>query len=184
MNALTVVKSIDGKIGKYLKVTLKDEKGNALSGKRIAFTLNKKTYYRTTNNKGVASLQINIAKAGTYTVKISFDGAVRLYKSSKTVKVYVKKQSLVLKVTKKRYKSRNKNKYLTATLKNKKGKRIKNKKITFKVNGKKYTAKTNSKGIAKVKVKLSKRKTYKFTVKFAGSNAYKAISKKAKVIIK
>ena len=184
LNALTVVKSIDGKIGKYLKVTLKDEKGNALSGKRIAFTLNKKTYYRTTNNKGVASLQINIAKAGTYTVKISFDGAVRLYKSSKTVKVYVKKQSLVLKVTKKRYKSRNKNKYLTATLKNKKGKRIKNKKITFKVNGKKYTAKTNSKGIAKVKVKLSKRKTYKFTVKFAGSNAYKAISKKAKVIIK
>lgn len=184
LNALTVVKSIDGKIGKYLKVTLKDEKGNALSGKRIAFTLNKKTYYRTTNNKGVASLQINIAKAGTYTVKISFDGAVRLYKSSKTVKVYVKKQSLVLKVTKKRYKSRNKNKYLTATLKNKKGKRIKNKKIIFKVNGKKYTAKTNSKGIAKVKVKLSKRKTYKFTVKFAGSNAYNAVSKKAKVIIK
>lgn len=184
MKALTVVKSVDGKNGKYLKVTLKDEKGNALSLRRIAFTLNKKTYYRTTNKKGVASLQINIAKAGTYKVKISFAGAFRLDKSSKTVKVYVKKQSLTLKAANRKYKSWNRNKYLTATLKNKKGKSIKNKKLTFKVNGKKYSAKTNSKGIAKVKVKLSKRKTYKFTVKFAGSNAYKAISKKAKVIIK
>ncbi len=184
MNALAVVKSIDGKNGKYLKVTLKDINGNLLCGKRIAFTINKKTYYRTTNNKGVASLQINIAKAGTYTVKISFDGAFMLYQSSKTVKVYVKKQSLTLKVANKRYKSRNKKKYLTATLKNKKGKRIKNKKLIFKINGKKYTAKTNSKGLAKVKVKLSKRKTYKFTVRFAGSSAYKAVSKKAKLVIK
>ena len=64
------------------------------------------------------------------------------------------------------------------------GKAIKGKKLTFTVNGKKYTAKTNSKGIAKVKVKLSKKKTYKVTVKFAGDNTYKKLTKKGKAVIK
>ena len=89
-----------------------------------------------------------------------------------------------LTVPKKTYRLRNKKKYLTATLKNSKGKAIKNKKITFTINGKKYTAKTNSKGVAKVKVSLSKRKTYKFTAKFAGDKSYKAVSKTAKVVVK
>ena len=52
------------------------------------------------------------------------------------------------------------------------------------MNKKKYTAKTNKKGIAKVKVKLSRKKTYRFTVKFAGDNTFKKISKKSKLVIK
>ena len=75
-------------------------------------------------------------------------------------------------------------KYLYATLKATNKKAIKGKKLVFTVNGKKYTAKTNKKGVAKVKVKLSKRKTYKFTVKFAGDNTFKKITKKGKVVIK
>jgi len=184
MNASTVVKAIDGKIGKYLKMTLKDANGNVLVGKTVIFTFKDLTFSRVTNKSGVARLQINIATAGSYSFKISFAGDEKLSASSKTVKVYVKKQTLKLTVAKKTYRLRNKKKYLTATLKNSKGKAIKNKKITFTINGKKYTAKTNSKGVAKVKVSLSKRKTYKFTAKFAGDKSYKAVSKTAKVVVK
>ena len=87
-------------------------------------------------------------------------------------------------IPKKTYKRSKKIKYLYATLKATNKKAIKGKKLTFTVNGKKYTAKTNKKGIAKVKVKLSKRKTYKFTVKFAGDNTFKKITKKGKLVIK
>lgn len=184
MNASAVIKAIDGKIGKYLKITLKDGNGNVLSGKTVIFTFKDLTFSRVTNKSGVARLQINIATAGTYSFKISFAGDEKFSASSKTVKVYIKKQSLKLTVPNKTYKLRNKNKYLTATLKNSKGKLIKNKKIIFTINGKKYTVKTNSKGIAKVKVSLSKRKTYKFTVKFAGDKSYNAVSKTAKVLVK
>ena len=179
-----VVVAVDGKAGKYLKITLKDNDGNLLANKRIVFTLNNKEYSKTTNDKGIASLQINLAKAGTYSVKISFPGDNKFFSSSKIVKVSVKRQSLSLKVSNKKYRLKTKNKYLTATLKNSKGKRIRNKKIIFTINGKKYTAKTNSKGIAKVNVSLSKRKTYKFTVRFAGDKSYKAITKTAKAVIK
>ena len=77
-----------------------------------------------------------------------------------------------------------KKKYLYATLKSTNKKAIKGKKLVFIINKKKYTAKTNKKGIAKVKVKLSKKKTYKFTVKFLGDNTFKKITKKGKVAIK
>ena len=58
-------------------------------------------------------------------------------------------------------------KILTAKLKS--GKKVlKSKKVIFTVKGKKYVAKTNKKGIATVKFKLSKKKTYKVKDRFAG----------------
>ena len=74
-------------------------------------------------------------------------------------------------------------KKLTAKLKS--GKKVlKSKKVIFTVNGKKYVAKTNKKGIATVKIKLSKKKTYKVKVRFAGDKNYKASKKTSKVVIK
>ena len=87
-------------------------------------------------------------------------------------------------IPKKTYKKAAKVKKLTATLKDQTGKVIKSKKVTFTVNGKKYTAKTNKKGVATVKVKLSRKKTYKVTVKFAGDKTYYAVKKTGKVVIK
>ena len=70
------------------------------------------------------------------------------------------------------------------TLKDASGKAIKGKKITIKVNGKTFSAKTNSKGVASIKVKVTKKGKFTATAKFAGDNTYKGITKKAKFTVK
>ena len=185
MKTTTVNTKINGKkAGKNYSITLKDSKGNVLAGKQVLISFNGKIYKRTTNAKGVASVKIALAKKGTYPVVVSFLGDEKYNGSFAVAKVKVNPQKVKLTIPKKTYKRSKKTKYLYATLKATNKRAIKGKKLTFTVNGKKYTAKTNAKGIAKVKVKLSKRKTYKFTVKFAGDNTFKKISKKGKVVIK
>ena len=169
---------------KYLTATFKDINGKLVKNKKISFIVNGKTYTAYTNSKGVATVKVKLSVAKTYTVTVKYGGDNVYSPISKTLKLYVKKLGTKLIVKNKSYRKYSKNKKLTATLKTKSGKAIANKKITFVVNGKKYTAKTNKKGIATVKVKLSKRKTFKFTVKFAGDSTYLKASKNAKVKIR
>ena len=169
---------------KYLTATFKDINGKLVKNKKIRFIVNGKTYTAYTNSKGVATVKVKLSVAKTYTVTVKYGGDNVYSPISKTLKLYVKKLGTKLIVKNKSYRKYSKNKKLTATLKTKSGKAIANKKITFVVNGKKYTAKTNKKGIATVKVKLSKRKTFKFTVKFAGDSTYLKASKNAKVKIR
>ena len=184
LSTYAIVAKVDGKTGQYLKVTLKDDNSSLLSNKSISIVLNSKTYNVITNEKGIASLQINFAKSGTYAAKINFLGDEYYGKSTTTAKVTVKKKKMTLKVPKKSYKSSVKAKKLSATLKDNKGKAISSKKIIFKVNGKKYSAKTNKKGIATVKVKVSKKKTFTVTATFNGDSSYGKVTKKSKLIIK
>jgi hypothetical protein len=185
MTTTTVNAKVNGKnAGKNFSITLKDKNGKVLAGKQVIFTLNGKTYKRTTNKKGVASLKIALSKKGTYKITISFRGDNWYKASSVSTKIKVNPQKVKLTVPAKKYKAKAKTKTLTATLKAANKKAIQGKKLVFIVNKKKYTAKTNKKGIAKVKVKLSKKKTYKVTVKFAGDNTFKKITKKGKVVIK
>lgn len=184
INTHAVVVKMDGKSGPYLKITLKDFKSAKLINKVIQIKLNSKTYNVTTDNNGIAKLQINIAKAGTYTAKINFLGDDEYYKSSTVSKIVVKKKKMSLTVPKKSFKSSKKVKKLTATLKVSKGKPVSGKKIIFKINGKKYVVKTNKKGVGTLKVKFSKKKTYKFSVTFKGDSTYNKIIKKSKFSIK
>lgn len=85
---------------------------------------------------------------------------------------------------KKTYNAKAKNKKISATLKNNNGKAIKNARIIFKVKGKKYIAKTNKKGIAKIKVKISKKGRYKISVAFNGNKSYSKKTIKTELIIK
>ena len=185
MKTTTVNTKINGKkAGKNYSITLKDSKGNVLAGKQVLISFNGKIYKRTTNAKGVATIKIALAKKGTYPVVFSFLGDEKYNGSFVVAKIKINPQKVKLTVAKKTYKRSKKTKYLYATLKATNKKAIKGKKLVFIINKKKYTAKTNKKGVAKVKVKLSKRKTYKFTVKFLGDNTFKKISKKGKVKIK
>ena len=155
-----------------------------IANKKVTATVNGKTYKATTNSKGVATFKLSLNVVKTYTVSIKFAGDGYYTASTKSIKVKVTKTKTKLTVPKKTYKKSKKVKKLTATLKDSTGKKIKGKKVTFIVNKKKYTAKTNKKGVATVKVKLSKKKTYKFTVKFAGDKSYNAITKTSKAVIK
>ena len=183
LTTTSVVIKVDGKVGKYLKVTLMS--GNlTLSSKDVQIKINSKTYNVKTDESGIAYLQINLAKAGTYSAEIAFLGDDEYNSSFAVSKITVKKKKMSLKVPKKTYKKSKKVKKLTATLKVNKSKAISSKKIIFKVNGKKYTAKTNKKGVANVKVKITKNKKYTVTVTFKGDSSYAKIVKKSKLIIK
>jgi hypothetical protein len=117
-------------------------------------------------------------------MSVCFLGDDKYDASFKSSKIKINPVKAKLKVTNKKFKKSSKKKTLTAKFLSPKGNAVKAKKISFKINGKTYAAKTNSKGIATVKVKLSKSKIYKFTAKFAGDNTFKAISAKGKVIVK
>lgn len=171
-------------VNKYLTATFKDINGKLIKNRKISFIISGKTYTAYTNSKGVAKVKVNVKVAKTYTVTVKFAGDNVYSPLSKTLKLYVKKVPTKLIVKNKSYKKSKKIKKLTATLKTKSGKAIAKKKLTFIVNSKKYTARTNKKGVATVKVKVSKKKTYKFTVKFAGDGTYLKTTKKAKLKIK
>ena len=84
----------------------------------------------------------------------------------------------------KTFKKSAKTKKVTITLKSANNKALNKKKITLTVNKKTYKATTNSKGQATIKVKLTKKGTFKYTAKFAGDTYYNALSKKGTIKIK
>ena len=170
------------KISKTLSITLKDANGNAIANKVITYSVNGVTKTATTNANGVAKITVNRV-AGTYYYALCFLGDDDYKASFKTVKVTVKKQAVKATFAKATLKVK-KVKNVKFTLKDSKGKAIKGKKITIKVNGKTFSAKTNSKGVATIKVKVSKKGKFTATAKFAGDNTYKAISKKAYFTVK
>ena len=105
-------------------------------------------------------------------------------KDTNNQKNEVTKKSTKLTAPKKTFKAKTKTKKIKIKLTTGKTP-IKNKKITLKVKGKTYIAITNKKGIATFKItKLTKKGTFKYTVKFAGDKSYKAVSKNGKIKIK
>ena len=183
MTTTAINTKVDGRKGQYFNVTLKDTAGKVLAGKIVQIKLGKSSYKLKTNSKGIARLQVNLAKAATYTLSIVFGGDSDYLKSSKSVKIKVNKQKPKLTSTNKSFKRNLKIKKVTAKLRTSRGKILKGKKLVFRLN-RNYTAKTNSKGIATVKVKLTKKGKYTCNVKYGGDSTYKAISKKIRVVIK
>ena len=184
MTTTAIDSVIEGRVGKYFVFTLVDCEGKGLANKSVQIGFLSVIYDLTTDENGQAKLQINLKYANTYTFAMCFLGDDYYKGDFAVVSIIVKKQKPGLTVPNKSYKASAKTKTLTATLKTASGKVLKDKKVTFKVNGKTYTAKTNSKGVASVKVSLTKKKTYSCVVKFAGDSTYSAINKTSKVTIK
>ena len=153
--------------GTYYKVRIYDDYGNVAKGAEVTFTINGRTYSRTTDANGYASIKINL-NPNTYTVVVAYKG----YKVSNKIVV---KPTLILKdVAVKRYKNFKYN----VRLLNNKGKILKNKYVTLKFQGKTYKVKTNVKGYAIFKL-YSGSKVGKFTLTAAYGSA--KISKKITV---
>ncbi len=183
METITVDSVTDGRVGEYFNITLKDSNDKLLANKTVYFGFNGKVYNKTTDSNGFACLQINLPREDLFTFALCFLGDENYSASFFVAKINVVKQVPNLTTAKKTYKASAKTKTLTATLKSLNGNPIKNRIITFTVNGKSYTAKTNSNGIASVKVSLSTKKTYSFTVKYAGDKYYAPVSSSAKLVI-
>ena len=172
-------------VNKNLVITLKDSKGNAISGANITVQLkDTKTY--TTNKNGQITVPTKGLIPKTYTAKITFKGNTNYEKTSKnTVKVTVKKATPKITAKKKTFKRTVKTKKYNIALKTNQNKAMKGVKVTLKVNKKTYSAKTNKKGIATFKItKLTKTGKYTAIVKFAGNKYYNAKAVKQKIIVK
>ena len=164
-------------------VTLKDSKGNATSNKKIVITFDNIEYSAVTGSDGVANFVLSAVSGGYKNIMIRFDGDNNYIGCSSTDNVNIdssatmkytgkSKVKTILKVPKKTYRKSAKNKIIKATLKDAKGNKIKKGKLMFKVKSKKYYSKTNSKGEATVKVKISKKGSYKVMVYYGGNNNY------------
>ena len=173
---IKVVKRINGNSdiamyygeGKYYKVKVLDDNGKIAKGVNVKFTINGKSYTRTTDSKGYASIKIS-QKPGTYTVTVEYKG----FKASNMVKV---KTTII---TKNKSFKKGKTIKFTAKLLSSKGKILKNKKVTFKFKGKTYKIKTNKKGIATLKI-TKKYKVGKYTI----TSKYGSLSVKNTIKIK
>ena len=177
-------------VNKDLVITLKDEKGEALSGEEVTVDLNgTKTY--TTDENGQVKIATGSLVPNTYNVKISFAGNDYYLGSDATAEVTVKKATPKMTASAKTFTFEDKTKKYTVTLKDNNGKALKNTKVTLKVNGKSYTATTNSKGVATFKLsditkgkKLTKKATYNAVISFAGDKYYNKVTKNVKLSVK
>ena len=184
MKTKTVDVAIDGKTGKYFKGVLKDALGIVLPNKEILISYNGKTYKKTTDKNGAFKFQLNIKKAGSYSISAYYLGDNIFKASYATAKITVTKQTPKITAKKATYKVKTKKKLIKATFKSAKNHPVKGKLIKFTVKGKTYSAKTNKKGIASVNIKLAKKGTYKVAVKFAGDTTYNKVTKKITLKIK
>ena len=74
---------------KTISASFKSMKGTAVSGKKISFTVNGKTYSTTTNSKGIASIKVSLNKKGTYKFTVKFLGDNTFAAVSKFTKVVI-----------------------------------------------------------------------------------------------
>ena len=164
-----------------LIVTLKDSKGNAISGKSVTVRLNDDVFTRKTNAKGRVVLGVS-EPAGKYNAKISFKGDDIYRSSSHTSRVTVSKAALKITASAKSFKAKSKSKKFTVTLKNK-NRVMKNVVVKLTVNKKTYKVKTNSKGVAVFAIKLTKKGRYSAVCKFEGNSNFRSSTKTVKINI-
>lgn len=180
VNKLTMYAGDSG----VLKVTLKSN-GTAVANQTVTVSIdgvNKAVL--TTDANGTATTTLKYASAATKYAYVTYiDSTGKYLAAQKVSKVTINKKATTITAPAKTFKVKA-TKKVAITLKS--GKTLlSGKKVTITVNGKTFYAKTNSKGVATITVKLTKVGTFKYTAKFAGDGAYKAVSKTTgKIVVK
>ena len=158
-STIDISKTVQAKsITKYYKgttpyiATFLDASGKVLANAKVKITVNGKSYTKTTNAKGVASLGINL-KPGTY--KVISENPVTGYKLTTTFKILT---TITASDVSKVYTDGRK---FSAKFYKSNGKVLAKKTIKFKLKGKTYKVKTDKNGVAKLSLKKLKKGTYK-----------------------
>ena len=155
VKVLTTIKA--GDVTKYYKgtkayqATYLDSDGNPLKSVKVTIDVNGKKYTKTTNNKGVASLQIDL-KPGTY--KVSTSNPVTGENRTTAFRILQTVTASDLR------KVKGDGKNFVAKFYKSSGKVLSNQKVKVKINGKAYSYKTNSKGQLKLSFNSFKKGTY------------------------
>ena len=160
--ASTVVK------GNKYSVTLKNANGKALSKRTVSFTINGKTYKKTTNSKGVASLKISLASPRAYDLKVKYAGSSYYGASTKEVSLFVKTPTKIINSGN----SIGKGTKYYLTLKDSSNNVLSGKTVTLTYRGKTYKKTTNSKGVVSLKINSAIGQRYVLKYKFAGTKYY------------
>ena len=155
--------------GKYYYITLKDYKNNLLSKKTVTFRYAGRTYKKTTNAKGRASLKINSAIGRTAQLTYRFGGTKYYGASSGSVNLRTKMATTLKGASSTVFIKGNTYK---VTLKDGNNHALAKKTVTFTFNGKTYKRTTSTKGVASLKISAAAGKTYKFSYKYAGDSYY------------
>ena len=167
---------IYGCTSKYSVTFWKDK--SLLKNTKVSFVINGKTYTRTTDSNGVASINIKLA-VGKYKVT-----ATNTYSNEKiTNKITVIKEKTSIDAKAKTYIHANKKGSFTVTLKSKHNALLKDKKVTFTYNNKTVTSRTNENGKATITIPVLSKGTYKIKYSYKGSGNYYADSGSAKLIV-
>lgn len=159
-------------VSKNLVVTLKDSNGQALNSKKVTITVGTISRTLTTNSNGQVSLDVSKLTPKTYTATVTYNGDSNHYKSTKLVKVTVKKANPKLIASAKAYKVRAVKKF-TVALKTNRNVVMRNTLVTIKVGKITLNARTNAKGVATFNLaKLNKKGNYKTVITYKGNNYY------------
>ena len=159
--------------GKYFKVRLTSD-NQPLANKNVKITINGKTYSKTTDKNGYASIKIS-SPPKAYSVKAAY-GNLTVTKKV-TVKSIISAKNINAKKSAKTVK-------IKVTLKKVNGKYLKNKKVTLKFNKKTFKAKTNKKGVVTFTIKNSVFKKLKVGKKYSYKVTYGKDSASKKITIK
>ncbi|MBR4447252.1 Ig-like domain-containing protein [Methanobrevibacter sp.] len=167
------IKSNDVKMyykdGSKFTVTLKNQQNQAMKNFKVKIAINGKTYVKTTDSKGKASLNLKL-NSGKYSVVTTFE-ETKLYKKQSVKNTVTIKSTIKCGDLSKYYK--NEAAY-SSTFYDKKGKVLENTNVKFKLNGKTYYVKTNKKGVGKLAVNLN---PGKYSISSINSKTSESITK-------
>ena len=132
--------------------TFLDNSGSVLVNINVNIAVNGKVYTKTTDSKGIASMDINL-KPGTY--KVTATNPVTGYSLTTNFNIL---STIVAKNVNKVYLD---GKKFSATFLKNNGKALSKQYVKFKIKGKTYKVKTDKKGVASISLKTLKKGTYK-----------------------
>ena len=135
--------------GTKMVAVLTDIKGNPIANATVYFTINGKTYAKSTDANGTASMGLNLV-SGVYGTTVSYNGSEVYNNVSKNITVTIN-PTIVADDLVKMYQNdtRFHAKFTDST-----GKAIANKEIRFNINGVFYTKKTDKDGVADLGIML------------------------------
>ncbi|WP_295722844.1 Ig-like domain repeat protein [uncultured Methanobrevibacter sp.] len=163
---------------KYYTIRLYSELANQLPKMQVTFTINGKTFIRTTNSKGRASIKINF-NPGRYIIKIKFKGN-SIYTAKtvrKNVVIFKNSTKLIRQTSNKIYV---KGERFGLYLKDVKSVALPSRKVKINIGGVTYTRTTNSKGF--VSIPLTKIGSFKVIYKYINAtNSFMSSSGSCKI---